>query len=160
MTFICICCCCPKQCWPWPYFLGSHLDLANMEAIPLLEPIVAILIEMGEGFVFSFGSCKCLNLQFLFQEPVDNSLRLEKKLSRVITKGTSKSAVLRGTSERCPATHSLLSQTLSIPHRSWERWLWCLFSPLFSMCLSPVVHITIYMFIYYFTQNRYTVLVQ
>lgn len=64
----------------------SHLDLANMEAIPLLEPIVATLVEMGKSSVFSFGSPKCLNFQCLLKKAINNSLRLEKTLPRAVTK--------------------------------------------------------------------------
>lgn len=124
----------------------SHLDLANMEAIPLLEPIVATLLEMGKSSVFSFGSPKCLNFQCLFKKAIDNSLRLERKLPRAVTKNW------RCCSERYPrmtCSHpdfSLRACPFPRGHGRDCRGV-CLSlceGVLFSTRMSPIVHITIF----------------
>lgn len=100
----------------------SRLDLANVEAISLLETIVVMLIEGGEGFFFPLGSPKSLNFQLLFQEAIDKSLRLEKNLHNSNNKELHLKVLFQEVSQNdvYPQCCFFLRDHPFFPHWLWE----------------------------------------
>lgn len=79
MASVCTCCCCPRWHSSWSFFLRSHLDSADVEDIPFLKSIVAMLVEVVEGSNFLLGSWKCLSFYFTFSRRYRQVLEMREK---------------------------------------------------------------------------------